>query len=435
MSCQHQFIRLIVYQRSSKNNPRTDILSSQDSEKNGTLINGRSGARASFSIQDTAKDGRPLDNKRSSFLRNTLYGTLALPRLLLVLNSPHARDDNARAVVLSLRSHGLKQAKGLFQTLYKHDGDDRTELRKSLDALLCSSQPHRLRACEKCRRVFFDRSRLISNQQCDGCRGQTITEERSASRSATKPVVQRKLPSPDELEQLLSLGHDSEPKHTGNDFLVYSCDTCSHRPRTLHLTFWWVQSHNNFWKDLVDDLPVTLQESFNARWRESTRTLTGTRLASLALAWCIREADHWQALADEPLVQEIENWARKLKITTWELLDLTYLPPYNLAFLQKVSKTAHQSSRQRKHASAYWDRGGVTRYAGTVTSQGYWTACAGPLAVCIRPHAKGKSWDEKPAVPRTVWREIVKLWRLRYPERQLPSTEALRRRVVQAFSI
>jgi hypothetical protein len=376
-----------------------------------------------------------LDNKHASFLRNTLYGTWELLRLLLVLNSPYARGDNARAVVLSLRSHGLKQAKSLFQTFYRHDGDDRTELRQSLDVLLCSSQPRRLRECEKCRRFFFDRSRRISDQQCDDCRGQSVTEERSASRPATKSVIQRMLPSPDKLERLLSLGHDSEPKHTGNDFLIYSCDTCSHRLRTLHLTFWWVQSHSGYWKDMVDDLPVTLQESFNARWRESPRTRIGTRHASLALAWCIREAEHWQALANELFVQKIENWARKLKGTTWELLDLTYLPDYDLDFLKLVSKMGHSSSLERKHASAYWDRGGVTRYAGTVTSQGYWTACAGPLAVRLRPHAKGKSWDERPAVPRTVWREIVKLWRLRYPERELPSSEALRLRVTQGFTV
>ena len=258
---------------------------------------------------------------------------------------------------------------------------------------------------------------------------------RSIGRSAVDIAFQRRLPSTDELEQLCSLNHQSEPRHEGNDFLVNSCDTCGHMPRTFLLTFWWIQSHNNFWKDLVDDLPVALRESFNARWQESSRTLTGRRHAILALAWCIREADNWQALSHSPFVQQIENLIGRLKITTWEFLDVTYLPAYDLSFLQKVSETAHQSSRKRKHASAYWGRGGVTRYAGTVTSQGYWTACAGPLAVRLRPHAKGKSWDEKPAVPRTVWREIVRLWRLRYPERKLPSAEALRLRVSQGFAV
>ena len=203
----------------------------------------------------------------------------------------------------------------------------------------------------------------------------------------------------------------------------------------LLLTIWWVQSHNNFWKDLVDDLPVTLRESFNARWHESSRTLTGRRHAILALAWCIREADHHQALSQNPFVQQIKEWIVKLQIPTWEFLDLTYLPPYDLSFLQKVSETAHQSSRLRKNASAYWSRGGITRYAGTITSQGFWTACAGPLALHLRPQIHGKTWDEKRAVPRALWKEILKLWSLRYPERKLPSPEALRRRTTQSFAI
>jgi hypothetical protein len=206
-----------------------------------------------------------------------------------------------------------------------------------------------------------------------------LSMSKSTSRPVTEIVIQRVLPSTDKLEWLLSLGHDSEPKHKGNDFIVNSCERCGHIPRTLHLTLWWVQSLNNFWKDPVDDLPVTLRESFNARWHESSRTLTGRRHATLALAWCIREADHHQALSQNQFVQQMKEWIVKLQIPTWEFLDLTYLPPYDLSFLQKVSETAHQSSRRRKHASDYWGRGGVTRYTGTMSSQGYWTACAGPL--------------------------------------------------------
>lgn len=387
-----------------------------------------------------------MDKTRPPLLRNTVYGTLALPRLLLVLNSLYARDKNARVVVLSLRRHGLKQAKSLFNKLYKKEGDERTELQKALNAWLCSSQPRRLKGCKKCRRFFFDRSRRNSNQQCDGCRVESVTEEQSADRFTAPNILTRKLPPVEELEGMLSLRHDSEPTHSVskflpngdkeyavNDYLVNSCKECGHLPRTFLMSFWWVQSRNNLWKDLVGDLPVPLQESFNARWRESSRNLTGRRRAALALAWCIREADHWQALSRESFVRQTQDWSNNMGITAWEFLDLTYLPPYDLSFLMKVSKTAHGSSRKRKHASAYWGRGGITRYDGSPTSQGFWTACAGPLAVRIRPHMKGKSWDSKTAIPRVLWQQIIALWQLRYPDRDLPSPEALRRRVSSSF--
>lgn len=385
------------------------------------------------SIQDPTQDRSPLDKSRSPLLRNTLYGTLALPRLLQTLNSPYARDDNARVVVLALRSHGLRQAQSLFKKLYKKEGDKRTELQEALDALLCSSQPRRLRECKECGKFFFDRSRRASEQLCDGCREQSVIEEQSANQPVTNIVIQRVLPSTDELEWLFSLGHDSEPKHKGYDFLVNSCERCGHIPRTLLLTLWWVQSNSPFWKNLVDDLPSLLKEVFMGRWREAPQNAAGRKDTTLALAWCIREADHWQALSQELFKRQVEDWSNRTEMTQWEFLDLTYLPPYDLSFLQKVSETAHQSSRLRKHASAYWSRGGITRYAGTITSQGFWTACAGPLALHLRPQIHGKTWDEKQAVPRALWKEILKLWSLRYPERKLPSADALRLRVTPAF--
>lgn len=129
----------------------------------------------------------------------------------------------------------------------------------------------------------------------------------------------------------------------------------------------------------------------------------------------------------------MERWIPEMETTTWEFLDLTYLPPYDLDFIKEISKRAHKSSLDREHASAYWGRGGLSRYGGTLTSQSFWTACGGPLAVRLGPHMRGKIWDERPTVPRALWQLIIELWHLRYPERELPSPDALRRRVCQGF--
>lgn len=256
----------------------------------------------------------------------------------------------------------------------------------------------------------------------------------------------RILPTPDELERLFLLGHTSEPRHKGNDFLIESCKTCRHIPRSPFLTLWWVQA-NRLWNDLIYSLPPTLQESFQSRREEAPKNASGKKATEFALAWCLREADHLEALKRESFVGRMEYWNDKIHIGKWEFLDLTYLPPYDIAFVMKVAKAAHSSSRKRTHASAYWSRGGITRYDGAPASQGFWTACAGPLAVRMRPHVEGKrNWDkgkdrgedrdkEKTPVPRALWRQIIELWQLRYPDRELPSPEALRRRVTSSFAL
>ena len=244
----------------------------------------------------------------------------------------------------------------------------------------------------------------------------------------------RILPPPNELERLFLLGHTS-PRHKGNDFLTESCKTCRHIPRTHFLTLWWVQSNSPFWKDLIDGLPTTLQEGFRDRWKEAPKNAAGMKTTAFALAWCLREADHLQALSRKLFVEKMEYWNEKAGIEQWQFLDLTYLPPYDLTFVMKVSKTAHSSSRKRKHASAYWSRGGITRYNGSPASQGFWTACAGPLAVRIRPYVKGKVWDDNRVVPRALWEQIIALWQLRYPNRKLPLPESLRQRVSSSFAL
>jgi hypothetical protein len=367
-----------------------------------------------------------------SFLQHTLYTRYSLTVLLSALNSPHARDEDARAVALTLRRGGLSKAEKRYRSICWQDGKPkslfkvntrRDTIKNALQQWLASREPERLRECTRCKSFFFDRSQPISERRCDTCRNRVITRKSPTTTEIEAPTNQRTLPPLDELEQLLSLGHPSEPRH--KRFIVDSCSTCRSKLRTFLLTVWLVQSHNNFWKDLVGDLPISLRESFNAR-----SILPGTRQALLALAWCIREADHWHALSRQPFVRLMEAWIGQMKITTWDFLDLTYLPTHNLAFLTQIAKTAHGSSRRRKHASLYWERGGITRYDGTLTSQGFWTACAGPLAVILRPHVRGKTWDKNTPVPRALWREILKLWSLRYPERELPTSEALRRRVV-----
>lgn len=246
----------------------------------------------------------------------------------------------------------------------------------------------------------------------------------------------RILPPLNELEGLLSFGHGSEPRHRGNEFLVQSCNTCRHIPRTFHLTIWWVQGHGPLWKALIDDLPQPLQKSFTARWEDTPRGEAGAKTnLTLALAWCIREADHWQSLKNKLFIKELDKEVRTQSCTTWEFLDLTYLPNYELGDLTSISAMEHLSSVERRDASTYWSRGGVTRYGGTITSQGFWTACAGPLAVRLRHHVKGRTWDEKKTVPRALWKRIIELWHLRYPDRELPCLEALGRRISRGFSL
>ena len=126
---------------------------------------------------------------------------------------------------------------------------------------------------------------------------------------------------------------------------------------------------------------------------------------------------------------------KNLDCDKWEFLDLTYFPNYELDFLISVSAMEHRSSGERRDASTYWSRGGVTRYGGRLVSQGFWTACAGPLAVRLLPHTKGRTWDEKKTVPRALWQQIIELWHLRYPDRELPCPEALGKRVSRGFAL
>jgi hypothetical protein len=142
---------------------------------------------------------------------------------------------------------------------------------------------------------------------------------------------------------------------------------CRQHPRTYLLTFMWVQRHHGFWRNLIGTLPSPLQEDFIQLQNESLKQKGGHRTALRALAWYIREADHLRALALPCFVKLLNDWVGKTRLREWDLLDLTYLPPYDLPFLQKASKVrgVHPGCGQRLCPLG----NGITRYDGAPTSQ------------------------------------------------------------------
>jgi len=265
----------------------------------------------------------------------------------------------------------------------------------------------------------------------------------------------RPIPSPEELELLMRVGHapqhiprrrdvpkDQRPSLKAmkmpipHHILTKRCLVCQTLPRTFLLTASWVQSYYPYLlREMLEDLPGHLRNAFEAN------RVRGSRADVLRLAWCVREADHLNAMGNRRFVRRLTRWTKAEEaITVPMLFDLTYLPPCEIGFLQTLADPTRYSSTDRDWRSSYWSQLGITRPRGAETSQLLWTACAGPLAVTLRPFVKGRkqdSWGEKDTdpVPDALWSEVVALWRARYPERTLPSPASIRRRVQTAFPL
>jgi len=250
----------------------------------------------------------------------------------------------------------------------------------------------------------------------------------------------RPIPSATELQHLALLDHGISARligHRGKKWicrrdkkaskrtglLTHSCSSCRAMPRTLLLAFEVVCHESPFVKVIENNLPVSL--------RCPPTGYTGLSYL-LRLAWSLREADHLRALQSAIFRKHVERW-RDQGVEPAIFLDLTYLPPFDAKDL-KLADDDHRSSADRDWASRHWSAMGIHRPNDDITSQAFWTACAGPLAVALKPFVIGiKKRGVK--APEKLWNTIRSIWRSRYPKRKIPSANALRRQVLEGFSL
>lgn len=237
------------------------------------------------------------------------------------------------------------------------------------------------------------------------------------------------------------------------------CHDCEDKPRTFRLLAEWVRT-GKLKKGWIDKLPNPLVKCYRNPWKEVPEFPTDARLLIpppesensftewLILAWCVRQADHFEALAHPRLKQRLKEM-ENLGMNREQLLSLTYVPRPIFGMVPKlragmkdvrdseVHRAAINSHKQkvaknlpsrftgeqvlnRDQEEIWAARWGFDKATASDSKQKLWTLVFVPLTTYLHQYVSGRkvdSWktDTLP-VPDIVFEHASTLIHYRYPD-------------------